>query len=964
MSRRLTDRIPQAKPLFERRMVQAWSAAFVIAAALLLVINFYVFVSLREQIVKREEAQLRQIVDVTGAAVDHFFTTARETLDSIRRHIKPDTPPLVAHELLQTAVEAAPFIRVLAVVDVNGKYLHSSRAFPAPEMNLKDSPVIAYFRNKGVAADSHFMTAPTRNTLDKQWQVIVGIPRRGADGAATEVLAAAMDTKIIYSELMSSNQADGGEMTLVDSGFNLLASSPWRDEAIGQSLTSTPAYRALLQQTGREASGIVTQPDTGVQQISASRRLKDGRLSIAATRPLAIVLHDWRALSSVVLAVSIAILALLALSAFLSMRDALQRQRQSDALRLSQQRFRLLVDGATDHAIYMLDTDGKVSNWNHGAERIKGYSAEEITGKSFEIFYTPADRTALLPAKALAAAMTGVYRSEGQRLRKDGSTFWANIVLAAVFDADGKHIGFSKITRDITESNAIRQQLKLAKETAESAGAAKSAFLANMSHEIRTPLNGIIGYADLALEDRALSPDTRRHIIRVFEASKSLHVIIDDILDFSKIEARGVDLNPLAFHISLLADTCTSMIQPKAAEQDLDVYATIDADVPQVLFGDAPRLRQVLINLLNNAVKFTKSGSVTLAVKCLTRSAARARLQFSVSDTGIGISAQDQEGLFQRFSQADSSISRRFGGTGLGLAISKCIVDAMRGELTVQSEPGKGSTFAFEIDLPIADLASIAPTAAPAPTWINPLRILSVDDVEMNRALCKAILSRAGHLVTLAASGASAIELVQAQDFDVILMDIQMPEMDGLEVTRRIRALPDGRGTLPIVALTANVMGDQISLYKSAGMDGHIGKPIVKAELLASVAKWGAGTAVAEGPPMATHAPAAIHDQEALDELRSFVSNDIVNGMIGDLETTIAQVPSPNVLVQGDCKVLRDASHKAIALAGQLGLAELAQAFRTLEAACMRGQPDAESLAGFHLTAERARPSIMAIAAT
>ncbi|MDO9413839.1 MAG: ATP-binding protein [Pseudolabrys sp.] len=944
-------------------MVQVWCFAFLGATALLAAINYYAFISLREQILAREEAQLRQIVDVTGAAVDHLFTTARKTLESLRRHITPETPALFAHELLQTASEAAPFIRVLSVVDVNGAYIHSSRTFPVPEMNLKESPIIAYFRNKGAAANVYFMTTPTRNTLDKEWQVIIGIPRRGSDHAATEILAAVIDTKIIYSEMMSSTQGDGGELTLVDANLNLIASSPWVDEKIGKSLAGSPAYQLLSSQAEHRVSGIVTALGTGVQQISASRHLKDNRLSVAATRPLSIVLHDWQVLSNAVLATSVAILLLMALSAFLTIRDAMQRQRQSDALRLNEQRFRLLVDGATDHAIYMLDTDGRISNWNNGAERISGYSAEEVTGRSFDIFYSADERAQGMPANALSQAMTGVSRSEGVRLRKDGTTYWANVVMSALFDADGKHVGFSKIARDTTEAHFIRQQLKLAKETAESAGAAKSAFLANMSHEIRTPLNGIIGYTDLALEDVNLAPDTRRHIARVLDASKSLHVIIDDILDISKIDARGVELQLAPFDLSILAHTCTSIIRLAAAERNLSVFMNVDGNVPPTLVGDAPRLRQVLINLLNNAVKFTKSGSVTLAVQCLSISPAEVWLRFSVSDTGIGISAEERQRLFQRFSQADSSISRRFGGTGLGLAISKCIVDAMHGELSVSSEPGKGSTFSFDVDLPVSDASKLEETTRPIALTSKPLRILFVDDVEMNRDLCNAILSRAGHKVTVTDCGAAALALVQEHNFDLILTDIQMPEMDGIELTKRVRGLPHGRGELPIIALTANVMADQVGLYKDAGMDDHIGKPIVKAELLAKVEIWGSLRRTVVAPPPSSEKPSvSVHDREAFDELCSYVSGDIVIAMVDELQATLRILPMEGVAV-ADIIDLRDVSHKATALAGQLGLTELSTAFRSLETACRRGQLDRTVMAHVHHAADRAKSSFEIISA-
>ncbi|MDP2411089.1 MAG: ATP-binding protein, partial [Pseudolabrys sp.] len=866
-------------------------------AALLLIINYYVFVSLRQQIVAREQQQLQQVLKVTGAAIDHMFASTRDALESIRRHVGPSTAPIDAYEILSTTTDAAPFIRALSIVNIDGEYIHSSRAYPVPKVDLTRSPVVTHFRQAPGAGDAYVLTAPTRNSIDNQWQVISGIPVRDEFGNVAQVIAAIIDPRFIYSELLSHNVHAEGDVLLVDRNFHLIASSPWRDAQIGEAMATDPILARLKSSQSESISALVDDNSSGQTVIAAARWLRGDRLAVAATRSLSTALSDWRILSSVVGGVSIAILLLLAMTGSISIRGAFRRQQQSDAILANEQRFRLMVGGVSDHAIYMLDVDGRVSNWNQGAERVEGYAEKAIIGEHIRIFYTPEDRAKGAPELALTVAGDlGVYKAESWRVRADGSRYWAAIVLTAVHNSAGLLIGYAEVTRDISEANAIRLELKVAKESAERATAAKSEFLANMSHEIRTPLNGIIGYSDLAMEDRNVAPETHRHIARIFEASNALRVIIDDILDFSKIEARGVDLQPHPFNVRELVENCAAIVMPAADVKGLEVVSTVAADVPEALAGDPQRLRQILINLLNNAVKFTAKGSVKLILECRSSSDGIATLRFNVVDTGIGISPEDQKNLFQRFNQADTSISRRFGGTGLGLAISQRIAQAMQGKIAVESLPGEGSTFRFTVSLPIADTAGLAKDEPLPGVKHRSLKILAVDDVEMNRDLCEAILTRAGHRVTLAADGPAAIRFARDETFDAILMDVQMPGMDGLETTRRIRALEHGKGKLPILALTANVMPDQVARFSAAGMDDFISKPIANAALLAVLQKWvalsdrGAATVAAVTDSAASDLP--VHDTEMLDELMSLAGPKNVVRFITNLNAAIERFPA------------------------------------------------------------------------
>lgn len=529
-------------------------------------------------------------------------------------------------------------------------------------------------------------------------------------------------------------------------------------------------------------------------------------------------------------------------------RDITDRRQQEAALRQSEERYRTIIENMHD-AYFEMDLRGNLIFFNDALCTLHKRSRAELMGTNNRAYMDPETAQRFFAVfKRVHETGEPVRDLVWKRTRPDDADRWFEFSVSLMKDLEGRPIGFRGISRDITQRILHQEALKGAKESAESANRAKSDFLANMSHEIRTPMNGILGMTELAL-DTELTSEQRDYLCMLKSSADSLLTILNDILDFSKIEAGKIDLEKIVFHLRDSIDDTVRTLALRAGQKGLEIACHVSQDVPDTLIGDPGRLRQILINLIGNAIKFTSEGEVVVSVSVEASGPANTLLRFSVADTGIGIPPEKQRLIFEAFAQADGSTTRYYGGTGLGLSISSKLVDLMGGQVWVESEPGRGTTFHFTARFEVEEPGSLISLADREVISLKPAlivddnktsrrryRVLLAEDNAINQALAVRLLEKQGHSVGVANNGHEVLAAFQNEVFDFILMDVQMPGMNGYEATTAIREREKMTGGhIPVIALTANAIKGDRERCLEAGFDDYVSKPIRTQELAQAI---------------------------------------------------------------------------------------------------------------------------------
>jgi signal transduction histidine kinase/ActR/RegA family two-component response regulator len=759
-------------------------------------------------------------VDVLLAGIDSLLRPAHRPDGSI------DTPH--ANRLLLELTGRHLLVRDVAVLAEDGSVLAAAQ--PNSQRMGIDLPKGFAADVLGQAAPQLAISAPVVNFATSERVLYFARPLRMPGGRRVLVVGE-VPVSLLGTILSQAVEIRGLVVTFERDDGQLLASVPPDERMMGLKLVppldAKKATGEPMRATGRIG---------GAPAIVVARPTLYRSVLIASSIPLDAALAEWRDERGDVLRVAAAfVLMFLAAGALMHWQMARLANARTEVARAKgtlDQALEAMADG-----FLLCDAQDRVVAWNRRYyemfpwvrdiigvgvpfRRLAEAATEALLADSPE-----ADRQAWLERRlAIHASGNGMYEQE-----------LAHGMVIHAIERRTPDGGVVSVTRDIT---AAERALSRAKAAAEAANESKSQFLAAMSHEIRTPLNGVLGMNGLLL-NTPLSPEQRRFAELIRSSGQTLLTVINDILDLAKIEAGRMELEIVEFDPAATLDEVVALLSVRAQAKGLSMNLRMPPDLPGALRGDPSRLRQVLFNLVGNALKFTEHGSVDIDVSQRTLSDNRVELTIAVHDTGIGIAPDAMPKLFDRFMQADATTARRYGGTGLGLAISREIVDLMGGRIDVDSAVGVGSTFRVVVPMVRgnAERLAAAESTLHGALDMGGLRILVAEDNGVNQILIKAILDQMGHFSDIVGNGIEVVRQVQAAKYDLVLMDIQMPEMDGEAATRAIRALPDDVARIPIIAMTANAMVEHREAYLASGMDDYVSKPISAKALAAAIAR-------------------------------------------------------------------------------------------------------------------------------
>ena len=760
------------------------------------------------------------------------------------------------------------------------------------------------------------------------------------DGSSRSDLQAAIARcgQLLHSvrTLVSSNpaqtermQALGGavprHLQMLQAGADLLEAA--ERDAARQTITAGAADTAL-----REVSGAIREIEAAEEWLLAR-----SERSQAVDRSVMV------ASLMVMLLVTSAIFALLVRGMRIEIRTS--RALRDEAAR-QKTLLNTVINSIPDFIAYK-NVDGVYLGCNDAYTGLIGRPADEVIGRKLGDLFSSSRASALRERDEEVLALQEKRVEEDWMTFADGSRVPMEVVRTPLRGPDGRLEGLLAIGRDVRHRQQAAQEIVRARELAEQAARAKTEFLANMSHEIRTPMTGVLGMIDI-LANEDLTPEQLEYVELMRASGRHLLNVINDILDFSRVETGRLELEHIDYAVSELRARLESLTRHLAVERGVALRFHFDSALPEVLRGDPTRLTQVLLNLVTNAIKFTERGAVTVRARRAPIAETGTRLLFEVSDTGVGIPAHVLSQLFEPFVQADSSTARKHGGSGLGLAISKRLVDAMGGKIGASSESGTGSCFFFDVPLVRGSAEAVQSEARRVDPPL-PRRLLIAEDVEVNRHILQMALRKDGHQLVFANNGEEAVKLAREGVFDLILMDVQMPVMDGVEATRRIRAMEGRVSRLPIVGLTANVMAREREGYLAAGMDECVAKPIDWRELSAVIGRR--ALVPHSGPtlvdPRVLRALAGVAGEAAMQEL--------VRQGVEACQAYLDQMLSADQIGVGSI------AHKVSGSAGTLGLHGIADAARRIEASVREAAAGAALFTGLERAIEATRDELITL---